>query len=55
MRNVTIDTVTEVVTDSLGKNGEITDRNRVLLTALIRHLHDFAREAKLQHSEFLFA
>ena len=55
MRNVTIDTVTEVVTDSLGKNGEITDRNRVLLTALIRHLHDFAREVKLQHSEFLFA
>lgn len=55
MRNVTIYTVTEVVTDSLGKIGEITDRNRVLLTALIRHLHDFAREVKLQHSEFLFA
>lgn len=55
MRNVTIDNVTDAVIKSLGDNGNITDRNREILTALIRHLHDFCRDAKLQHHEFLFA
>ncbi|MCB5410922.1 dioxygenase [Pseudogemmobacter faecipullorum] len=55
MSAVSIDTVTDVVIAALGKNGPITDRNRVILTALIRHIHDFAREVKLQHDEFLFA
>lgn len=55
MRNVTIDTVTDAVINSLGKNGDITDRNREILSAMIRHMHDFCREVKLQHSEFLFA
>jgi catechol 1,2-dioxygenase len=55
MRNVTIENVTDVVTNSLGKNGEITDRNRVVLTALIKHLHDFCRDVTLTHDEFLFA
>lgn len=55
MSAVTIDNVTDVVTAALGKHGEITPRNREILTALIRHLHDFARDVKLQHDEFLFA
>lgn len=55
MSVVTIDTVTDVVIAALGKNGPITDRNREILTALIRHIHDFTREVKLQHSEFLYA
>ncbi|WP_127519789.1 dioxygenase [Mesorhizobium sp. Z1-4] len=55
MRNVTIDSVTDVVIGSLGKNGEISDRGREVLTALIRHLHDFCRDVNLQHDEFLFA
>lgn len=55
MRNVTVDNVTEVVVNSLGQNGPITDRNREVLAALIRHLHDFCRDVKLQHHEFLFA
>lgn len=55
MSAVTTDTVTDVVIEALGKSGPITPRNRVILTALIRHLHDFARDVKLQHDEFLFA
>lgn len=55
MRNVTIDSVTDVVINSLGENGDITDRNREVLSAMIRHMHDFCREVKLTHDEFLFA
>lgn len=55
MRNVTVENVTEVVVNSLGQNGPISDRNREILSALIRHLHDFCRDVKLQHEEFLFA
>lgn len=55
MRNVTIDNVTDIVIRSLGQNGPISDRNREILTALIRHLHDFCRDVNLQHHEFLFA
>ncbi|TRW98865.1 hydroxyquinol 1,2-dioxygenase [Paracoccus sp. M683] len=55
MRNVTIENVTDVVINSLGQNGQITQRNREIMTGLIRHMHDFCREVKLQHDEFLFA
>lgn len=55
MRNVTIDNVTDIVIKSLGDSGEITPRNREILTSLIRHLHDFCRDVKIQHDEFLFA
>lgn len=55
MRNVTIENVTEIVLELLGKNGDITPRNLEIMTSLIRHLHDFCREAKIQHHEFLYA
>ncbi len=55
MRNVTIDNVTDVVIGSLGKHGEITDRQREIMTSLIRHLHGFCKEVNLQHDEFLAA
>lgn len=55
MRNVTIENVTDVVLNAIGKNGEVTPRNREVLTALIRHIHDFSREVNLQHGEFLYA
>ena len=55
MRNVTIENVTDLVIGSLGENGEITDRNRQILSALVRHLHDFCKEVNLQHHEFLGA
>lgn len=55
MRNVTIDTVTDAVIGSLGRNGEITERQREIMTALVRHLHDFCRDVRLTHDEFLAA
>ncbi|MDS9469681.1 dioxygenase [Paracoccus sp. MBLB3053] len=55
MSTVTIDNVTDVVIAAMGQHGDVTPRNREILTALIRHIHDFSREVKLQHSEFLYA
>lgn len=54
MRNVTPDNITDVVIGSLGKHGEITDRQRELMTALVKHLHAFVKETKFQHDEFLW-
>lgn len=53
MRNVTIDTITDVVTNALAK--DIPQRNRQILTSLIRHIHDFCREVNLTHGEWLAA
>ena len=55
MRNVTPENITDVVVGSLGQHGDITDRQRELMTALIKHLHGFVKDTKLQHSEFLWA
>lgn len=55
MRNVTEDNITDVVIGSLGKNGEITDRQREIMTAVIKHVHGFIKDVKLQHSEFMQA
>jgi catechol 1,2-dioxygenase len=55
MRNVTIDNVTDVVIGSLGKFGDIDDRQREIMTALIRHLHGFVKDVNLKHDEFMFA
>ncbi len=48
------DNITDVVIASLGKHGDITDRQRVLATGLVKHLHAFIKDVKLQHDEFLF-
>jgi hypothetical protein len=55
MRNVTIENVTDAVIGSLGQNGPVTDRQREIMTALLKHLHGFCRDAKLQHHEFIDA
>lgn len=55
MPKVTLDTITDVVTASLGENGPVTERQREIMTALIRHLHGFCKDVKLQHHEFLAA
>ena len=55
MRNVTRETVTDAVVASLGKHGEITERQREIMTALVRHLHDFCRDVTLTHGEFIEA
>ncbi|MDQ2093611.1 dioxygenase family protein [Rhodalgimonas zhirmunskyi] len=52
---VTEDNITEVVTASLGKFGDITDRQREIMTSLIKHMHGFVKDVRLQHSEFMDA
>ncbi|WP_068115862.1 dioxygenase [Tropicimonas marinistellae] len=49
------DNITDVVIASLGKHGEITERQREIMTSLIKHMHGFVKDVKLQHSEFLEA
>lgn len=49
------DNITDVVIASLGKHGAITNRQREIMTALIKHMHGFIKDVKLQHSEFLEA
>ncbi|MBU2031493.1 MAG: hydroxyquinol 1,2-dioxygenase [Alphaproteobacteria bacterium] len=55
MRNVTIENVTDLVIASLGRHRPIAPRQREIMTALIRHLHDFCREVRPTHREFLDA
>ncbi|WP_116134515.1 dioxygenase [Tropicimonas sp. IMCC34043] len=55
MPNVTLENVTDVVIASLGESGAIDDRQREIMTSLIRHLHGFCKDVKLQHGEFLAA
>ncbi|MBN9888601.1 dioxygenase [Salipiger abyssi] len=55
MMAITLENVTDVVTASLGRNGEIDARQREIMTALIKHLHAFCKDVKLQHHEFLAA
>ncbi len=55
MRNVTLENVTDVVIASLGQSGEVTPRQREIMTSLITHLHGFCRDVKLTHGEFMKA
>ena len=55
MSKVTIENITETVIASLGQNGEITDRKKEIMTALLRHLHGFCKDVNLQHHEFIDA
>lgn len=55
MPKVTHDNITDVVIASLGRNGEITARQREIMTSLIKHLHGFVKDTRLQHDEFLTA
>ena len=43
---VNLENITDVVIASLGKHGEITERQRDIMTALIRHLHTTHGEAQ---------
>lgn len=55
MGMVNQDNITDVVTGSLGRHGDISDREREMATSLIKHLHGFVKDVKLQHHEFLAA
>lgn len=50
MRAVTKDNITQAFLDYCG--AETSPRLRIVLEALARHLHDFARETKLTHKEW---
>ncbi|AHK46522.1 MULTISPECIES: intradiol ring-cleavage dioxygenase [Ensifer] len=53
MRNVTIENVTDVVLESLGKHKPCAGRRREIIAGLIRHLHAFCREVNVTHAEFI--
>ncbi|WP_299840831.1 dioxygenase [uncultured Paracoccus sp.] len=55
MGTVTLENITDVVIGSLGQNGEITTRQRKIMTSLITHLHGFCKDVNLQIDEFLAA
>lgn len=52
MRNITLDTITEAVT---GAMSDIPPRNRQIMEAAIRHMHDFCKEVDLTYDEWLSA
>ena len=52
MRDVTIDNVTDVVIDSLGRKATIGDRQREIMTSLISHLHGFCKDVKFKKLPF---
>lgn len=50
MRDVQADNLTDVFMAYLGD--DVTPRTREIMGALVRHLHDFARETRLTHAEW---
>jgi protocatechuate 3,4-dioxygenase beta subunit len=50
VRNLTLDNITAAAVDSFA--GLPDARRRELVQALVRHLHDYAREVKLSHAEW---
>lgn len=52
MRDITIETITPAV---IGALTDIPPRNREILTAAIRHIHDFCREVNITFDEWLGA
>ncbi|PLS21586.1 dioxygenase [Neptunicoccus cionae] len=50
MRNVTKENITEVFKSYMDK--DMAPRTREIMSALVQHLHDFARETNLTHEEW---
>lgn len=53
MRNITRETITDAVVGSLGE--DIPERNRQIMAAALRHIHDFCKEVDLSYDEWLEA
>lgn len=51
MKTVTIENITEIAIDAM--SADMEPRIKEILTSLITHLHDFAREVNLTHEEWL--
>lgn len=50
---VSLENITDVVIAALGKHGDISERQREIMTSLIRHMHNFCKDVNLQHHEFI--
>ncbi|MEG9863076.1 MAG: dioxygenase [Parvularculales bacterium] len=50
MRTVKTDTITQVFIDTIAEDTD--ERLKFVLTSLVKHLHDFARETSLTHDEW---
>ena len=55
MRNVTVENVTDIVIEAIGASEPIGDRQKEIMTSLIRHLHGFCKDVSLSHTEFMQA
>ncbi len=51
MKTVTVENITNIVIDAM--SDETSPRLREVLSGLITHMHDFAREVQLSHDEWL--
>lgn len=49
---VDVNDITDLVISNLGKSHDITDRQRDIMTSLVKHLHGFCKDVNLQHGEF---
>lgn len=55
MRNITEENITGVVVEAIGQTNEISERQKEIMTALVRHLHGFCKDVKLTTPEFMQA
>lgn len=55
MRNITEENITGVVVEAIGQSNEISERQKEIMTALVRHLHGFCKDVKLTTPEFMQA
>lgn len=55
MRNVTVENVTDVVVEAIGASSEVPDRQKEIMTALVKHLHGFCKDVNLTTTEFMQA
>ena len=53
MQNITLDNITDTVVASLGIHKAIDERQRTIMTGLIKHAHAFCKEVNLTHAEFI--
>lgn len=53
MSNVTLQNITEIVINSISE--KTPSRNRQLISSLLHHAHDFCKENKVTHQEFIAA
>lgn len=53
MKNVSVDNITDLVVASLGKHGDISDRQHEIMSSAVKHMHAFCKDVNLQTDEFM--